>query len=161
MVKRTVMLVVVSVFSAIAHAEGGCPAGMIPHAGTSTTSCAPIPQGPQGENGPPINWASRWGAIASDGKTGTVGAVTSRASKNDARRAAIAECEARGGNSCKVETTYRNQCLAVISGSSKSNNVTAESVERATQIGMESCEKRGDSNCRVYYSGCSFPERTR
>lgn len=160
MLRKSVLLAVFSVFSAVVHAESGCPAGMVPHSGTSTTSCAPIPQGPQG-NVPSINWASRWGAIASDGKRGAVGAVTSQASKNDARKAAIAECEARGGHNCKVETTYRNQCLVVVSGRSKSNNVTAESIERATQIGMESCEKREDSNCRVYYSGCSFPERTR
>lgn len=159
MLKKSVLIAVLATFSFAVHAEGGCPAGMIPHSGTSTTSCAPIPQGPQSPGAPSVQWASRWGAIASDGKSGVVGAVTSHESKNDARKAAVAECGARGGSNCKVETTYRNQCVAVVSGSSKSNNVTAESVERASQIGMESCSKRGDSNCRVYYSGCSLPVR--
>ena len=159
MFKKSALIAVVFAFSAAVHAEGGCPAGMIPHSGTSATSCAPIPQGPQGQPAAPIQWASRWGAIASDGQLGVVGAVTGLESKNEARNAAIAECGSRGGHDCKVETTYRNQCLVVVSGNAKSNNVTAASIERATQIGMESCGKRGDSNCRVYYSGCSLPVR--
>jgi hypothetical protein len=144
-----------------AFAEGGCPAGMIPHQGTSVGSCAPIPTGVQGNDDLGPQWASRWGALAADPKNGVMGAVTDIESKRAAQKAAIQECLTRGGKKCKIEMVYRNQCVVTVEGSTASNHARAETVERAQQNGMDACKKRGDSDCHVYYQGCSLPVRVR
>lgn len=109
---------------------------------------------------PRIEWADSWGAIADDGK-GTAGAVTDFPSKRKARAAAIRECISRGGDGCVVKAEYKNQCAAIVDGDSGSNIVNAATVEVAIEIGMRSCHERNDSNCHVYYSGCSVARRIR
>lgn len=144
-----------------AHAEGGCPPGMIPYQGTNTQSCGPIPSsgGQVTPTGP--KWASRWGAIAQDKNSGVLGAVANRENKRTAQKDAVAECASRGGVNCKVDLAYTNQCVVTIQGSTAINNARAPSIERATQIGMEACEGRGDTDCHIYYKACSLPVQVR
>lgn len=86
----------------LAHAEGGCPSGMIPYSGTDLSSCGPVPAGYYGSSNdnasqprkPPVRWATTWGAIALDNKLGKVGAVTGQPSEQAAARA---DCHKRGG----------------------------------------------------------------
>ncbi|WP_425493983.1 DUF4189 domain-containing protein [Lysobacter gummosus] len=134
---------------------------MIPYQGTNTQSCGPIPStaGGVAPSGP--QWSSRWGAIASDATTGVLGAVDRRENKRAASKDAVSECKSRGGDKCKVEFTYRDQCVVTIAGDTGSNHGHAESVELATQLGMDACAKRGDTNCHVYYQACSLPVRVR
>ena len=89
----------------LAHAEGGCPSGMIPYSGTDLSSCGPVPAGYYGnndDNAPqsyklPVRWTTTWGAIAFDYSLGKVGAVTGQPSEQAAEAAAISECRKRGG----------------------------------------------------------------
>jgi hypothetical protein len=143
------------------HAEGGCPPGMIPYQGTNTQSCGPIPN--SGEQAAPTGpkWASRWGAIASDPSTGIMGAVDGRENKREASKDAVSECKSRGGDKCKVSLTYHDQCVVTIVGDTGSNHGHAESIELATQLGMNACAKRGDTDCHIYYQACSLPVRVR
>lgn len=164
---KQIILLIATALTALpiwaAHAEGGCPPGQIPYTATpaagsaaSMASCGPIPNQRSS-----IQWESRWGAIASDPHTGIVGAVDRRKSKRDATKDAVSECKSRGGDQCKVEFTYRDQCVVTIAGDTWANNGYGESIEVATQFGMNACEKRGDTNCHIYYQACSLPVRVR
>ena len=144
-----------------AQAEGGCPPGMIPYQGTSTQSCGPIPNSGVSTARPASEWLTRWGAIASDGSLGVMGAVDSRSSKKQAEREAISECKSRGGVTCSIQLSYYNQCVVTIQGSRTANNTRAATIEEATAIGMRTCTSQGDDDCKVYYKACSMPVRVR
>ena len=72
-----------------------------------------------------------------------------------AQAAALSDCRAKGGN-CKIEASYYNYCVALVTGDKVYNTQTAATVEEAARLGMAMCIK-DDSNCRVYYSACSKP----
>lgn len=107
---------------------------------------------------PPV-WADRWGAIATDGETGSLGISVDMTSKRKAVKAALADCQSKGGANCELDVAYYNQCAAMILGDKNYNTSSAATKEKAIELGMRTCNKEGDSNCRVYYSGCSMPVR--
>ena len=160
----TVFLLGVSGF---AWAEGGCPSGMIPYSGTDISSCGPIPAGYYSDSNsipksaePPARWMDTWGAISADADNGSLGTVVGMSSEQEARRAALAQCRAKGGEKCEIDLTYYNQCAVMILGNKTYNTASAQTIERATLLGMKTCNA-DDTNCRVYYSDCSLARRTR
>jgi hypothetical protein len=160
------LLCLLMLFSGVTHAEGGCPPGMIPYSGTDTNSCGPIPPGYGGNSaqGPqqmplPAQWEARWGAIATDDATGSFGASTNAFSQMSAESEALAECHLKKQAACRIETSYRNGCAVMTIGDKMHNSNSAATLNETTQIGMKTCVDGGDTNCHVYYSGCSFPQR--
>jgi hypothetical protein len=153
----------------MAHAEGGCPPGMIPASGTDINSCVPIPPGyynnqqqaqPQPPPPPPPQWATRWGAIATDKTKGVLGAVTGLPSKSDAQQAAMDDCRTKGGSPCKLEIAYDNECATLAVGSKGYSINTGNTADAANQLAMKTCSADGkDLDCHVYYSACSLPQR--
>ncbi|WYX24886.1 DUF4189 domain-containing protein [Achromobacter xylosoxidans] len=115
--------------------------------------------GAQQAPAPPPVWADRWGAISFDGEKQVVGVSADMTSKRKAQETSVSDCKSRGGSRCVVQTTYHNQCAVVVAGNSGSNFLNAPTIEQATKTGMDSCHARNDTNCRVYYSGCSMPVR--
>jgi len=156
-------------FSAgVVHADGECPPGMFatnPAGTQGPVSCAPIPgydqqQGQQQTPQPPPQWASRWGAIATDEPKGVLGAVTGLSSKSEAQQAALADCHAKGGAPCKLEIAYDNECAALVVGKKDYSINTGATASAANQLAMKTCSADGDPSCHVYYSACSLPART-
>jgi len=146
-----------------ASAEGNCPSGYYPIGGGNGgwQGCAPMSSGAGGAPpNPGPQWATRWGAIAHDGKLGRFGGAEGFTAKRKAEKAAIAECRKNGGKSCKIKISYYNQCGAMAWG----NNlmVVSRGPEREATIedAVDSCNK-DSSNCQPYYAGCSYPERVR
>jgi len=148
-----------------AHAEGGCPPGMIPYSGTNISSCGPIPgysQQRQATRQPPSpQWEDRWGAIATDEPHGILGSATGMSSRDQAERTALADCRAKGGSPCKLETWYSNGCAVLVVGDKGYNTNSEASLDATIQSGMKTCGADGDTGCRVYYSACSPPVRVR
>lgn len=153
--------------SAAAHAQG-CPNG-IPSAGNP--GCIPPDQSNspyyQHSNAatsrPQAVWVDRWGAIAVDkGKQSVgIGVAEMMTSERKAKAGAIDDCQAKGGTRCKVVLAYYNQCGALVAGDAGYTSMGSSTAEKAAKLGMEQCTKTGLSNCRVYYSACSFPEQIR
>ena len=146
-------------------AQAQCPPGMYPFqfAPNQPASCAPIPgsgnqQAPQPS---PPQWERRWGAIAADVPKGFVGTVTDLPSKSQAQRAALADCAAKGGSACKLQSTYDNECISMVVGSKVFNIAAGDTQNTANQSAMQTCSATGDPSCRVYYSACSLPVRIR
>ena len=110
----------------LAQAEQGSPDGFMPNAaGTPGQQCVPIPgqtrpQGGTGAQSAPDQprWTTRWGAIAYDPPSGSVGIAADKTSKAKAEQAALEHCASKGGKSCETNITYYNQCVAVVYGPS-------------------------------------------
>lgn len=149
--------------SSSAYAEGGCPNGMTPVNNGQNWTCIPggndAPTQQQAAPSPPRptgHWVKTWGAIAPSPKGGILGTAVGADSKREAERLALADCKKKGGQSCKVELAYHNQCAVMTLGDKFLGTANAETVKRATEIGIAGCQKT-DTNCRVYYSACTEP----
>jgi hypothetical protein len=166
---RWLLLGSLLLLSNVIHAEGGCPPGLIPASGTDINSCIPIPPGyysnqqtaqPQLPRPPPPEWATQWGAIATDKTKGVLGAVTGLSSKSEAQQAAMADCQAKGGSPCKLEVAYDNECATLAVGSKGYSINTGNTPDAASQLAIKTCSADGDDPaCHVYYSACSLPQR--
>lgn len=142
-------------------AEGGCPAGQVPYSGTSAegsaasmASCGHIPSNQPASP----QWETRWGAIASDQK-GAYGIVTGMTSERRAKKAALVQCEERGGIYCAPTFSFRNKCAAVVVSTTESFAQSAPYEDQAIDVGKMRCADSGSGECWVYYSGCSLPVR--
>lgn len=103
-------------------------------------------------------WEDRYGAIASDVKTGSIGWVSASRSKREARKAAIEDC---GGGGCKVVMEGRNTCLAAAWGGGAAGYAGAVGLENAELSALGTCKKTGGTDCKITYSACSLPVRVR
>ncbi|KAF1716641.1 DUF4189 domain-containing protein [Pseudoxanthomonas wuyuanensis] len=119
------------------------------HGGARSGHAAPAPV-----------FANGWGSVAADGSLGILGDATGMASKRKAEKAALLKCRERGGKACKVDMSYHNQCVVLVSGDSRYIVQTAASIGLASDVGIEKCSAK-DSNCRVHYSACSLARRVR
>lgn len=130
-----------------AYAEGNCPQGYYPIGSSGQPrpqGCAPIPSDNQDEGQShtpvkPVQWASKWGAIATDSKVGGFGASTDMSNQKEAETAAISECRAHGGTNCQVETWYSNRCAAMVIGDHFHSTNNAHTKDEAIKLGMETC----------------------
>lgn len=166
---RLLLIVLLLLLGNMAHAEGNCPIGYYsigaPQGQAGPQSCAPIPgysngqQQQHSQQSLPARWASRWGAIATDGPGGHLGAATNLSSKNDAENVAIADCQIKGGSACEIEVAYDNECAAMVVGQIGHSSNAASTLDEAIRLGMSLCNNSGDTKCHVYYSACSLPVR--
>lgn len=142
-------------------AEGNCPPGSYPQVGQGWQSCVPIP-GVAAEGA--VNsqvWEERWGALAADHSDIIAGESKGQLSEREAVAAAIRDCENYGGTGCRQSAVYRNQCIAVVTGTDMSKTYTGPTMNSAEVLGMADCHKTGQHDCHVFYSGCSLPVRVR
>jgi hypothetical protein len=108
-------------------------------------------------NQQPYKWADRWGAIATDAKTGDAGTVEGLQTKLAAEKEALARCGSTGASHCQVRLTFHNQCAAAALGSGELGLAGAPSEDQAKQRAVAKC---GNSDtCKIVYSACSLPER--
>lgn len=164
---RTLMLAMSFLgVSGPAHAEGGCPSGMIPYSGTDLGSCGPIPAGYYGNSSndiprsidPPVRWADRWGAIAFSETNNSVGVAADMRGERAAQQAAIADCHAAGGEGCKVALSYYNQCGVVAWGEKHVTTARAETINQASERAIQTCSAKSEG-CKIVYSNCSLAQR--
>ena len=152
------------------HAEGNCPPGYYQTGAAQGQAgpqgCAPIPDNTNAEGSslspspPPPEWQDRWGAIATDGPGGHLGASKNAMSRSVAEAEALESCSSKGGSKCQIENTYANACVVMVVGDVGHNSSSAPTLGEAINLGMDTCH-RSDSHCQVFYSACSFPVRVR
>ncbi|WP_434032051.1 DUF4189 domain-containing protein [[Pseudomonas] boreopolis] len=129
------------------------PGGQVP--------CIPISDySGSGSSGP--TYATRWGAfaISDENKIGLAGGMPS---KGKAKKAAIEHCIAKGGTNCKLLVAYYNQCAVVLAGKETDGRVAtmyshAATLEEASESGLKYCAEGGLSECKIYFSDCSYAE---
>jgi len=145
------------------HAEGGCPPGQYPQQGQGWQTCVPIPGG-SSDSAPasapaPVYRTTllpRWQAIATDATVAALGTSRDRPSETDAKRAAIADCHAKGGTDCLLQIVLGNGCAALVVGESTMNSGAALDKKGSEQDALSTCQKK-NKRCEVIYSNCSFP----
>lgn len=149
------------------HAEQGCPDGLapigqapgpicVPQPGYGIGGSSPIQQRP---NVPQPRWLERWGAIAIDGVAQKMGAVTDKKSSRDAQKAALKECQTRGGSAQECKKTllvYGNGCGAVALGADFVVARGGGSIEQASERAQKECSANS-VDCEVLYTRCSYP----
>ena len=139
------------------HAEGICPAGSFPIGGGNGgwQGCAPMGNG-AGE--PAEEWETRWGAIATG--NGLFGAAEGASSKSQAEKIALRQCQESGGKGgkCKVKITYRDQCAALAWGDGGAIAFRSPDRSDAETSAVAACSQH-TTDCQLYYSACSYPER--
>jgi hypothetical protein len=157
-------LLLLSVLSFGAHAQVSCPPGMIPYGTAQDQSvCGPDPSAQSPEQSAPaqptVRWAANWQAIATDTPKGILGTSKDQANRQLAEVAALTDCHAKGGTDCTIQISYGNGCVAMIVGDRGMNTNGSITEDDAIQKGMKMCSSAGDTNCHVYYSACSLPQR--
>lgn len=145
-----------------ATAEGRCPPGYFPIGGGSAgwEGCAPMGGGEDEEPAPAQpQWNTRWGAVAVT--DGAFGYSHSWPSERKAIKEALRQCKNdAGGATCHVRLTYHDQCVALAWGDGGNTAASAVNIATAERMALDLCSKE-TGNCKIYYSGCSYPERVR
>lgn len=117
-------------------------------------------QSPQTPQPAPPQWASRWGAIATDGDKGVVGSASGSASRAIAEKTAMSDCQSKGGAPCKLQVSYANGCGALVVGDKVFDadwgNTKEEAIGKATKV----CSAES-ANCHAYFTTCSPAVQTR
>lgn len=87
-------------------------------------------------------------------------------SKKEALSSAMEQCEALGGQKCRILVSYYNQCVALadptLGGSAPAGRSAAGRAEKKGQaeaLAVAQCQKASSGRtCTVVYSGCSMSE---
>ncbi len=152
-----------------AAAQGRCPPRMYETGSRDYIGCAPIPgynqsnsdSGEDSSSPIPTVWETRWGAIATEPNGGGFGAVHSFKSEVVAIQAAVEQCRLTASVSktkCEVKIAYHNQCAVYAWGAGHSVASHAVDIPTATEDALASCKNKSGSECKIYYSGCSYAE---
>lgn len=158
---KSLLLVVLLGLSGAAYAEHGCQAGFIPVNQGNGQTCVADYNLPHWKNQsqpvtPSVTWADRWGAIASNGKTGNVGTIAGQQNKKKAKKIALERC----GDGCKIDMVYYNQCAAIAWGTGSYSVNGAATIDEASTKAMSVCGQ-GANDCKVVFTECSMAERIR
>ena len=154
----TVLMVACALFATDSNAEGNCPSGYYPIGGGSAgwEGCAP---GSTEETDPVEEWESRWGAIATG--DGLFGAHEGASSKSRAEKLALRQCQGgQKGRKCKIKVFYHDQCAALAWGDGGAIAFRSPDKSDAEQSAVAACSQH-TTDCELYYSACSYPERIR
>ncbi|MEI2429440.1 DUF4189 domain-containing protein [Lysobacter yananisis] len=149
---RTIPLIFTILYSGIVSA---CPPGSVLQKGNGWEGC--IQSSSASESGP--SWKKQWGAVATDGAKGALGASIEADSKRSAEEIALRECTQDGGENCRIKIAYYNQCASVVSSYKAIYVQSAETREAAISEGMNRCVGAGEDGCQEFYSGCSLAKR--
>lgn len=106
-------------------------------------------------------WEDRWGAIADDNNTGEAGMIENQLSEEKAISVALELCRANGSKDCKIILSYRDLCSAVAWGGGQLGYASEATLDSAKVSALGECEKRSESSCKIFYSGCSLPVRVK
>ena len=110
-----------------------------------------------------IDVPSKYGAWATNNKTGVSGGAIDMDSRAAAEKAAIKNCEQGGRNApCKVAVWVRNGCIAVAQGKSGKKWTAFPSAKEpgfAEADALRQCRASGSSQCSIVANeGCSMPK---
>ncbi len=79
-------------------------------------------------------------------------------SRNEATDIAVKTCQKNGGQDCKVELTYHNQCAAIAWGTNSHVVSNAPYIDTVKANAMRACSQR-TQDCKIVYSECSYAVR--
>lgn len=110
-----------------------------------------------------IVYVSKYGAVATNEKTGISSGALNKDSIEEAKNEAIKACEQGGRNApCKVAIWVGNACIAAATGKEGKRfrvfYTAREKPGQAEPAALKQCKKAGLKNCEITIpEGCSFP----
>lgn len=125
-----------------------------------------IPPSQAQKQSPPqkkIVYVSKYGAVATNEKTGISSGALNKDSIEEAKNEAIKACEQGGRNApCKVAIWVGNACIAAATGKEGKRfrvfYTAREKPGQAEPAALKQCKKAGLKNCEITIpEGCSFP----
>lgn len=166
-ISRAVILLL-SLMTNSAFAEGNCPPGYYPIGGQGVQGCAPIGGAaaspaqsmPVPAPRPSGEWIKTWGALAKSSGSDLVGASNGELSRKEAEQLATERCAAEGAKDCSVSFTYMNQCMAyAVPSSGKGMAMLSRGPTRqaAHQEAVKYCQDSKGGSCDIAYSACAEP----
>jgi Domain of unknown function (DUF4189) len=152
---------VLTVMSLDVHAEGRCPPGYFPTGGADVGwySCAPMggTDASDSSSAPQPQWQTRWGAIAT--ANGAFGVSADLPSEEAAISAALSHCQSRSeGRSCAPRIVYYDQCVALAWGQTLNYAARGPDLANVRETALQECQG-STTNCKLFYSGCSYPKQ--
>lgn len=105
-------------------------------------------------------WEDRFAAVATGKRASGFTASGPTASKRGAERSALAGCQEKGGDDCKIVMSYVNSCAAIVWGLQHRTGAYGPTVEDAVEQATQRCAQMTE-DCQVFFSACSLPERVR
>lgn len=161
LVRKSLSFAAAAVFvpSAWAQCATGIPSAGNPGCIPPDQDNSPYYQGEVRQYEERVKWADRWGAIAVDLQTDSLGTGEDQADEKSAERAALDSCRIHDGVECKIKYSYVNECIS-IAESDEMRGYGFGLVEFIAQKdAIKSC---GDENaCRTTYTHCSLPARVK
>lgn len=155
-----------SVFASSVRAEQGCPDGFVPNPtwAQGQQQCIPGSANTNYDAGSystpgASRWKSKWGSIALDAVSGMTGVAGSRPSRKKAEKDSIDMCRKKGGKDCRVQISYANQCGVIAWGNQRTATANAPTVEEASSQALAICKEAAGTECEIFFSDCSLPER--
>ncbi|WP_267122887.1 DUF4189 domain-containing protein [Xanthomonas sacchari] len=137
-----------------AYGQTRCPVG----AQAGSAQCLPddageAPPRPTGE------WIKTWGALVSSNTAHGAWTSKGKFSKDDAVSDALGRCQATGAPDCHIDSTYFNQCVAVVGSPDKIglSISKAKNESIAKSAASADCQQRGGRQCEVKFSDCTEP----
>lgn len=103
------------------------------------------PPRPSGE------WLKTWGAIASN-RAGDMGVSSKQLSKREGEDEALDRCAGWNTGDCKIDLSYRNQCVAAAGATADrrgGGTASAATLERATAQAMKTCREVSGGECEI------------
>jgi len=160
--KRFLLLILLVSLAYVPTVHAQCATGV----DTGGQCVPPDALNPQGDTNPHarprqprVVWADRWGAIAIDQGTSSVGISENQTSKIGASTEAIQRCASKSNSQhCEISLAYYNQCAALAWGTYSDATAGALHVNEAQKLALQTCAKQAP-DCKIVYSACSLPVR--
>ncbi|WP_046060351.1 DUF4189 domain-containing protein [Paracidovorax citrulli] len=154
-VKLTCLLASSLLLLSGASAQTACPSGVAP----GSARCGPSPD--SGSDAAPRatgEWIKTWGAIATS-PSGNGGVSSQQLSEDAARNKALENCRNAGPGECKVQITYRNQCVSLVHPTQGTGGVfiTGPTIEESVRLGKAKYAALGKGECAVKVAECTDP----
>ena len=144
------------VCAAAVSAQTACPVGTAPGSAT----CGPAPAGAEIPAQPPRpsgEWLKTWGAISSN-RAGDMGVSSGKLSQREAEQVALAQCAGWKTGDCKIDISYRNQCVAAAgpTGNRRGGATTSgPTLDGAKNQAMKICSEVSGGECKIMVAECS------
>ena len=134
-------------------AQTRCPVGTP----TGSPACLPDDEG-SAPRRPTGEWIKTWGALVSSNQGHGAWTSKGKFTEEDARQDALGRCQATGVADCTVDSTYFNQCVAVVTSAQRGGSIVkAKDKATAAKAALADCQNRGNSQCAVEFSDCTDP----
>lgn len=162
--KRVLCLLLLMVLAGVASAGNSAPGDL---AGPHVRQDAPAPDAQKAPDGglamharQPALARQSWGAVVVDQSTGSAYGRYDQLTELAAIKNTRLDCGSAGSSGCEVLATYKNACIAVVSGAPGADKTplfwaTASNPGDAAFAALEKC---GDvDQCEVFYQRCTNP----